>query len=73
MTVNPLVSIAVGLTVFADHLRTGPVYVAVEVAGLALLCVGAVVLTQSPLVAGAVGADEFLGRGPAPLAVPPAA
>lgn len=63
--VNPLVSILLGVTMFAEHLRTGPLDVVGEACSLALLCVGAFTLALSPLVAGAteVGqASEFLGR-----------
>jgi drug/metabolite transporter (DMT)-like permease len=50
---NPLVSIAIGATVFDEHLRTGHGFVVAEVAALLVLCAGAIVLAQSPLVTGA--------------------
>lgn len=69
VTLNPLVSIAFGVAVFAERLRSGPGPLAGEVAGLVLLCAGVVLLAASPLVAGGTGADERLGR---PAAVPAA-
>jgi drug/metabolite transporter (DMT)-like permease len=71
--VNPIVSIAIGLIVFADHLRTGSMYLAREILGLCVLFVGALVLTQSPLVSGAgkEGAPgEMLGRNLSEVPVP---
>jgi hypothetical protein len=62
VVVNPLVSIVFGVTVFAEHVRAAPGPATAEAAGLLLLCAGVVVLAQSPLVAGSVGTDEFLGR-----------
>jgi hypothetical protein len=64
VTINPLVSILLGLTLFSEHLRTGIVWTPIEVVALALLVVGVVVLAQSPLVAGTTveGEDqEMLG------------
>jgi drug/metabolite transporter (DMT)-like permease len=52
--VNPLVSIIIGAFVFHEHLRTGGAFVPLEVAALALMCWGAFVLAQSPLVTGVV-------------------
>ncbi len=52
VTLNPLISIALGITLFADRLRSGPVWVPLEIAALAVLVVGVVVLARSPLVAG---------------------
>jgi drug/metabolite transporter (DMT)-like permease len=49
---NPLVSIAIGATVFDEHLRTGHGFVVAEVAALVVLCTGALFLAQSPLVTG---------------------
>lgn len=69
--VNPLVSILLGVTMFAEHLRSGALAVPGEIAALAVLCSGAVALTLSPLVAGATStgeAGEFLGSRP-PVAV----
>lgn len=70
VSLNPLVSIVFGTTVFAERLRSGPAAVTGEVLGLALLCAGVLLLTFSPLVAGGDGADERLGR-PRPYPVAP--
>jgi len=64
VTINPLVSIVLGLTLFADRLRSGPAWVALELLALAVLVVGVVILARSPLVAGTGvegGPDEMLG------------
>ena len=55
VTINPLVSIALGITLFADKLRSGPVWVTLEIVSLAVLIVGVVILARSPLVAGTQG------------------
>ncbi len=52
VTLNPLVSIVLGITLFADRLRAGPLWVTLEVAALAVLVTGTVILARSPLVAG---------------------
>lgn len=66
--VNPLVSIAIGVTAFSERLRSGPGYVTLEVLAIAVLCAGVVVLVRSPLVAGMGGTagNEYLGAGPLP-------
>ena len=78
VTINPLVSIILGITLFGDRLRAGPVSIALEVAALAVLVSGVVVLARSPLVAGTHEAgdlDEMLGGArqrasdPAPASV----
>ncbi len=64
VTINPLVSILLGITLFHDRLRSGPAWVSLEILALAVLVVGVVVLARSPLVAGtgeAEGPDEMLG------------
>jgi uncharacterized membrane protein len=64
VTINPLVSIVLGLTLFADRLRSGPAWVALELLALGVLVVGVVILARSPLVAGTGvegGPDEMLG------------
>jgi drug/metabolite transporter (DMT)-like permease len=70
VTINPMVSIVLGITLFGDRLRSGPGWISLEVVGLAVLVVGVVVLARSPLVAGtgdaadtagAPGHDEMLG------------
>ena len=55
VTINPLVSIVLGITLFADRLRSGPLWVALEIVALAVLVVGVVILARSPLVAGTQG------------------
>jgi drug/metabolite transporter (DMT)-like permease len=52
VTLNPLVSIVLGLTLFADRLRSGPGWIALELVALGVLVVGVVILARSPLVAG---------------------
>lgn len=52
VTVNPLVSIAIGATVFHEHLRTGHGFALAEATALVVLCAGGLALAQSPLVAG---------------------
>jgi drug/metabolite transporter (DMT)-like permease len=64
VTLNPLVSIVLGITLFGDVLRGGALWIALEVVALAVLVVGVVVLTRSPLVAGSPDGetdDEMLG------------
>ncbi len=64
VTLNPLVSIVLGITLFGDRLRSSPIWIACEVAALAVLVAGVVVLARSPLVAGTAEAgdlDEMLG------------
>ena len=64
VTLNPLVSIVLGVTLFGDVLRTGVGWIALEVLALAVLVLGVVVLTRSPLVAGSPDGhtdDEMLG------------
>jgi drug/metabolite transporter (DMT)-like permease len=64
VTLNPLISIVLGITLFGDVLRRGTPFVVAESAALALLVAGVVVLARSPLVAGSGGADhpgELLG------------
>lgn len=73
VVVNPLASIVIGVTVFAEHLRTGHGYVVAEVAALAVLCTGAFILAQSPLVSGATVEGEHDERLGAAAAAPAAA
>ena len=64
ITLNPLVSIVFGITMFGDILRGGALWIIVEVAALAVLVAGVVILTRSPLVAGSADGgvdDEKLG------------
>ena len=75
VTLNPLLSIVIGVSLFGDVLRGGPLWIPLEVASLAVLVAGVVVLTRSPLVAGADpdgGTDEMLGGArERALVVPP--
>jgi drug/metabolite transporter (DMT)-like permease len=58
VTINPLVSIVLGVTLFGDRLRSGLVATPLECAALAVLMAGVVVLARSPLVAGGQGDDH---------------
>jgi len=64
VTMNPLVSIVLGITLFGDILRGGVLWITLEVLALAVLVAGVVILTRSPLVAGSPDGevdDEKLG------------
>ncbi len=75
VTLNPLLSIVLGVTLFGDVLRGGALWVCLEVLGLAVLVTGVVVLTRSPLVSGSGTGrttDEMLGGArERAMAVPP--
>jgi drug/metabolite transporter (DMT)-like permease len=58
VTLNPLVSIVLGITLFGDVLRGGVLWISLEVLALAVLIVGVVVLTRSPLVAGSPDGEK---------------
>jgi drug/metabolite transporter (DMT)-like permease len=58
VTINPLVSIVLGLCLFADRLRSGPLWVSLEIVALGVLVAGVVILARSPLVAGTGGQDD---------------
>jgi drug/metabolite transporter (DMT)-like permease len=62
VVVNPLASIVIGSTVFAEHLRDGGWYVAAESVALVVLCAGALLLAQSPLVSAATIDGEHSER-----------
>ncbi|MHB8220853.1 MAG: DMT family transporter [Acidimicrobiales bacterium] len=62
VVVNPLASIVIGSTVFAEHLRDGGWYVAAELVALVVLCAGAFLLAQSPLVSAATIDGEHSER-----------
>lgn len=47
---EPLAGIAYGISVFAEGVRTAPVWLALEVAGLIAMIAGVVVLTRSPML-----------------------
>jgi drug/metabolite transporter (DMT)-like permease len=74
--VNPLISILIGIAAFGEHLRAGVPAASIDIAAIALLCAGVVVLVRSPLIAG-IGAEadsEYLAAGPAqPATAGPAA
>jgi drug/metabolite transporter (DMT)-like permease len=57
VTVNPLVSILIGINLFGDRLRGGLLRTVVECIALAVLITGVVVLSQTKLVVGEIGAD----------------
>lgn len=59
--VDPIVSIVIGLGLFGDEFRGGIGALALDAAALLVMCTGLFVLTQSPLIGGAV-AQEHLGR-----------
>jgi drug/metabolite transporter (DMT)-like permease len=61
VTINPLVSIVLGLTLFGDRLRSGPLWIVAEVVALGVLVAGVVILARSPLVAG-TGGDHDPGE-----------
>jgi len=65
VTINPLVSILLGITLFSERLRTGPLWISLSVGALVVLVVGVVVLARSPLVAGTTeeGQDEEMLGG----------
>ena len=56
--VDPLASIAIGIGLFGDNLRTGEPWGPLEAVSLLLLFVGAVILSNSPLVAGIKGEED---------------
>lgn len=59
--VDPIASIVIGVGLFDDELRGGIGALALDAAALLVMCIGLVVLTQSPLIAGSVE-KEHLGR-----------
>jgi len=56
--VDPLVSLAIGIAIFGDNLRTGGAYGPLEAVSLLIMFVGAVYIAQSPLISGMKGADD---------------
>lgn len=56
--VDPLVSIALGIGLYGDSLRTSGAYGPLEALSLLIMFVGAASIAQSPLVSGMKGDDE---------------
>jgi drug/metabolite transporter (DMT)-like permease len=56
--VDPLVSLAIGIAIFGDDLRTGGAYGPLEAVSLLIMFVGAAFLAHSPLVSGVKGDDN---------------
>jgi drug/metabolite transporter (DMT)-like permease len=56
--VDPLVSLAIGIGIFGDNLRTGGAYGPLEAVSLLLMFAGAVYIAQSPLISGMKGSDD---------------
>ena len=50
VVVDPLVSIAIGIGLFNDHVDTSSLRIAFEVVSMLVLCVGGFVLARSPIV-----------------------
>jgi drug/metabolite transporter (DMT)-like permease len=75
VTMNPLVSIVLGITLFGDILRGGALWITLEVLALAVLVAGVVILTRSPLVAGSpdggVDNEKLGGARKRAMMVPP--
>jgi hypothetical protein len=71
-TVNPIVSLVIGVTVFDEGFRSGAPYLAGEVLGLVLIAVAAVGLTRSGPVEDhdPPAADRRSGDAPGSAAVP---
>ncbi len=56
--VDPLASIAIGIGLFGDNLRTAGAYGPLEALSLLIMFVGAVSIAHSPLISGMKGDDE---------------
>jgi drug/metabolite transporter (DMT)-like permease len=56
--VDPLASLAIGIGLFGDNLRTSGAYGPLEALSLLIMFVGAVSLAQSPLISGVRGEDD---------------
>jgi drug/metabolite transporter (DMT)-like permease len=56
--VDPLVSLAIGIGIFGDNLRTGGAYGPLEAISLLIMFVGAAFLAHSPLISGMKGEDD---------------
>lgn len=58
---DPLASLGIGIGLFGDQLQTGGGRAAIEPVALILLCIGALILARSPVVADLRKADEPAG------------
>jgi drug/metabolite transporter (DMT)-like permease len=56
--VDPLASLAIGIGLFGDNLRTAGVYGPLEALSLLVMFVGAISVAQSPLISGMKGDDQ---------------
>ena len=56
--VDPLASLAIGIGLFGDNLRTGGAYGPLEAVSLLIMFIGAISLAQSSLISGIKGEDE---------------
>jgi drug/metabolite transporter (DMT)-like permease len=64
--VGPLVGVAIGVTIFHEHPRSGAGFVVAEVLALLVMVSGAFLLTQSPLVTGDSPEDSEMLSEPMP-------
>lgn len=62
--VDPLVASLLGVFIFAEHLQLGPLDVAIEIASLAALVAGVIVLSRSRLVHGELADEATAGMAP---------
>jgi hypothetical protein len=60
--VNPLASLAIGIGLFGDSLRTTGVFGPLEAVSLVVMLVGAATVASSSVVAGITGDDEHAGE-----------
>jgi drug/metabolite transporter (DMT)-like permease len=67
VVVNPLVSIVIGLTAFGERLRSGGLFISLDVLSIAILCLGIAILARSPLITSLSG--EYLAT-PATVPIP---
>lgn len=56
--VDPLASLAIGIGLFGDNLRTAGAYGPLEAISLLIMFIGAISLAQSPLISGMRGQDD---------------
>jgi drug/metabolite transporter (DMT)-like permease len=67
--VSPLVAVTIGITIFHEHPRSGAGFVVGEALALVVMCVGAFVLSQAPLVTGDSAEDSEMLTEPVPVSV----